>query len=54
MYALRLKKDIADEASGLGLDAILAREAGNTGMVYLYRLGGVLMCFLSLQTACDT
>ncbi|GAB6119701.1 bactofilin family protein [Dysgonomonas termitidis] len=45
MYALRLKKDMADESSVPGLEAILAREAGNTGMVYLYRLGGTLMCF---------
>ncbi|MFC4677190.1 hypothetical protein ACFO6W_26275, partial [Dysgonomonas termitidis] len=36
---------MADESSVPGLEAILAREAGNTGMVYLYRLGGTLMCF---------
>lgn len=45
MYALRLKKDLPDQASGLSLDEILARETGKPGMIYLYRLGGQLMCF---------
>lgn len=44
MHALRIK-DTTGPGSQLSLGSILSREGSNTGKVYLYRLGGVLMCF---------